>query len=53
LAEKRICLGNSSSAGGITTPGHPTPDPDVLADRLWTMHTSRDTFRVFAEPMNL
>ena len=38
--------------GGVT-PGHPTHDPDILADRLWTMHASRDTFRVFAEPVDL
>ena len=43
--------GALNTIGGITT-GHPTHDPDILADRLWTMHTSRDTFRVFAEPMN-
>ena len=30
-----------------------TLDPDVLAATLWRMHTDRDTFRVFAEPMNL
>jgi hypothetical protein len=52
VAEENIHVGQLIIPGGIT-PGHPTHDPDVLADRLWTMHTSRDTFRVFAEPMNL
>ena len=36
---------------GAITPGHPTHDPDVLAERLWQMHTSRGEFRVFAEPL--
>jgi NADP-dependent 3-hydroxy acid dehydrogenase YdfG len=52
LADENVHVGQLIIPGGIT-PGHPTHDPDVLADRLWTMHTSRDTFRVFAEPMNL
>lgn len=30
---------------GAITPGHPTHDPDVLADKLWTMHTARGSFR--------
>lgn len=34
-------------------PGHPTHDPDVLADRLWQMHAHPGEFRVFAEPMSL
>ncbi len=52
LAEDNVHVGQLIIPGGIT-PGHPTHDPDVLAERLWAMHTSRDTFRVFAEPMNL
>ncbi|MGH9248470.1 MAG: SDR family NAD(P)-dependent oxidoreductase [Acidimicrobiales bacterium] len=36
---------------GAITPGHPTHDPDVLADRLWAMHTARDGFRDYAEPL--
>jgi hypothetical protein len=36
---------------GAITPGHPTHDPAVLAERLWTLHTERDEFRVFAVPM--
>jgi len=52
VAEENIHVGQLIIPGGIT-PGHQTHDPDVLADRLWAMHTSRDTFRVFAEPMNL
>jgi hypothetical protein len=52
VAEENIHVGQLIIPGGIT-PGHQTHDPDVLADRLWAMHTGRDTFRVFAEPMNL
>ncbi|HEY5979519.1 MAG TPA: SDR family NAD(P)-dependent oxidoreductase [Microlunatus sp.] len=52
VAEENIHVGQLIIPGGITH-GHPTHDPDVLADRLWTMHTDRDTFRVFAEPMDL
>jgi len=37
---------------GAITPGHPTHDPDVLADRLWALHTTRDGFRDYAEPLN-
>jgi len=52
LAEENIHVGQLIIPGGIT-PGHPTHDPDVLADRLWAMHVGRDSFRTFAEPMNL
>jgi short-subunit dehydrogenase len=52
LAEENIHVGQLIIPGGIT-PGHPTHDPDVLADRLWAMHVGRDPFRTFAEPMNL
>jgi NADP-dependent 3-hydroxy acid dehydrogenase YdfG len=52
LAGENIHVGQLIIPGGIT-PGHPTHDPDVLADRLWTMHTSRDAIRVFAEPMDI
>ena len=52
LAGQDIHVGQLIIPGGITV-GHPTHDPDVLADRLWAMHTGRDTFRVYAEPMDL
>jgi NADP-dependent 3-hydroxy acid dehydrogenase YdfG len=52
LAADNVHVGQLIIPGGIT-PGHPTHDPDVLADRLWSMHATRDTFRVFAEPMDL
>jgi hypothetical protein len=52
LAANGIHVGQLIIPGGIT-PGHPTHDPDVLAEKLWTMHTTRTTFRVFAEPMDL
>jgi NADP-dependent 3-hydroxy acid dehydrogenase YdfG len=52
LADDRVHVGQLIIPGAIT-PGHPTHDPDALAEKLWTMHTQRDTFRVFAEPMDL
>lgn len=52
LAEQGIHVGQLIIPGGITV-GHPTHDPDALAQGLWEMHTGRDTFRVFAEPMDL
>jgi NADP-dependent 3-hydroxy acid dehydrogenase YdfG len=51
LAADGIHVGQLIIPGGIT-PGHPTHDPGVLAERLWTMHSTRDRFRVFAEPMD-
>jgi NADP-dependent 3-hydroxy acid dehydrogenase YdfG len=36
---------------GAITPGHPTHDPAVLADRLWHLHAHPGDFRVFAEEM--
>jgi NADP-dependent 3-hydroxy acid dehydrogenase YdfG len=52
LAADGVHVGQLIIPGGIT-PGHPTHDPDVLAEKLWTMHSARTTFRVFAEPMDL
>ncbi|WP_249999214.1 SDR family oxidoreductase [Actinoplanes sp. M2I2] len=50
LASDGIHVGQLIVPGAIT-PGHPTHDPDVLAGRLWDMHTGRGEFRVFAEPL--
>ena len=36
---------------GAIQPGHPTHDPDILAGRLWHLHTHPDEFRVFADDM--
>lgn len=47
-----IHVGQLIIPGGIT-PGHPTHDPHVLAERLWSKHTGREPFRVFAERMDL
>jgi NAD(P)-dependent dehydrogenase (short-subunit alcohol dehydrogenase family) len=52
LGKENIHVGQLIIPGAIT-PGHPTHDPDVLADTLWRMHTNRGDFRVFAEPMDL
>lgn len=52
LVADDVHVGQLIIPGGIT-PGHPTHDPGVLAEKLWTMHTARDTFRVFAEPMDV
>jgi NAD(P)-dependent dehydrogenase (short-subunit alcohol dehydrogenase family) len=38
---------------GAIEPGHPTHDPDVLADKLWQLHAHPGDFRVFAEQMSL
>ncbi len=51
LAADGIHVGQLIVPGGIV-PGHPTHDPDVLAGRLWSMHTERQGFRTFAEPMD-
>lgn len=50
LTSENIHVGQLIIPGAIT-PGHPTHDPAVLADKLWTMHAGRGDFRVFAEPM--
>ena len=52
LAVEGIHVGQLIIPGAIT-PGHPTHDPDVLADALWSMHVERTQFRTFAEPMSL
>lgn len=31
--------------GGAIVAGDKEKDPDVLAEKLWTLHTERDTFR--------
>lgn len=36
---------------GAIEPGHAKKDPEVLAERLWEMHSSRDEFRVFADDL--
>ncbi len=51
LADEGIHVGQLVIPGGIR-PGHETHDPDVLAAQLWSMHTDRGEFRVFAEPMD-
>ena len=52
LSSENVYVGQLIIPGGITS-GHPTHDPAVLAERLWTMHATRNTFRDFAEPMEL
>jgi NADP-dependent 3-hydroxy acid dehydrogenase YdfG len=37
---------------GAIQPGHPTHDPAVLADTLWTIHTDRSEFRTFADQLD-
>jgi NADP-dependent 3-hydroxy acid dehydrogenase YdfG len=51
LAADGVHVGQLIVPGAIT-PGHPTHDPDVLAERLWSMHTGRERFREFAEVMD-
>jgi NAD(P)-dependent dehydrogenase (short-subunit alcohol dehydrogenase family) len=52
LAPENIHVGQLIIPGAIT-PGHPTHDPGVLAERLWRMHADHRGFRVFAEDMDL
>jgi NAD(P)-dependent dehydrogenase (short-subunit alcohol dehydrogenase family) len=52
LGADSIYVGQFIIPGAITR-GHPTNDPDVLAARLWRMHTGRAAFREFAAEMNL
>jgi NADP-dependent 3-hydroxy acid dehydrogenase YdfG len=51
LTAENIHVGQLIVPGAIT-PGHATHDPDVLAETLWTMHTDRGDFRVFADVMD-
>ncbi|MFD0484538.1 SDR family NAD(P)-dependent oxidoreductase [Kineococcus sp. GCM10028916] len=51
LAADGVHVGQLIVPGAIV-PGHPTHDPDVLAERLWSMHTGRERFREFAEAMD-
>lgn len=37
--------------GGII-PGHPRKDPEILAEKLWVMHSERGEFRTFAGDMD-
>lgn len=38
--------GTGTGFGGAIVAGHAEKDPDVLAQKLWDLHTERDTFRV-------
>ncbi|WP_218220001.1 SDR family oxidoreductase [Nesterenkonia sp. Act20] len=51
LAEENIHVGQLIIPGQITE-GSENKDPKVLAEKLWDMHTERNEFRVFAEPMD-
>ena len=44
LGEEDIYVGQLIIGGRIIE-GDDEKDPDVLADRLWELHTKRDTFR--------
>lgn len=50
LAGEHIQVGQLIIPGAIQS-GHPTHDPDVLAGRLWDLHTHPEEFRVFAEEL--
>ena len=51
LAEENIQVGQLIIPGAISE-GHQDKDPSVLAERLWDLHTNRDQFRLYAEPMD-
>ncbi|MHC5557419.1 SDR family NAD(P)-dependent oxidoreductase [Kocuria sp. U4B] len=50
LAGSGVHVGQLIVPGAIR-PGHPTHDPDVLAEKLWSLHTHREGFRDYAEPL--
>ncbi|WP_426518808.1 SDR family NAD(P)-dependent oxidoreductase [Diaminobutyricibacter sp. McL0618] len=50
VADDGIQVGQLIIPKGIRD-GDPTHDPQVLADRLWHLHTHPVEFRIFAEPM--
>jgi NADP-dependent 3-hydroxy acid dehydrogenase YdfG len=51
LAPENVHIGQLIIPGAIQ-PGHPTHDPAVLADTLWTIHTDRSEFRTFADQLD-
>lgn len=51
LADEDIHVAQLVIPGSIEA-GHPRKDPKVLAETLWSMHTGRDEFRVFATDMD-
>lgn len=51
LADEDIHVGQLVIPGSIEE-GHPQKDPTVLAETLWSMHTDRSEFRVFATEMD-
>ncbi|MDR6120052.1 short-subunit dehydrogenase [Aeromicrobium sp. SORGH_AS981] len=51
LADEDIHVAQLVIPGSIEE-GHPQKDPTVLAETLWSMHTGRDEFRVFATDMD-
>ncbi|WP_129787636.1 SDR family NAD(P)-dependent oxidoreductase [Promicromonospora panici] len=51
LAGENIHIGQLIIPGAIR-PGHPTHDPAVLADTLWTIHSDRGEFRTFADQLD-
>lgn len=50
LAPENVHVGQLIIPGAIQ-PGHPTHDPAVLADTLWTIHADRGEFRTFADQL--
>ncbi|GAA4889216.1 SDR family NAD(P)-dependent oxidoreductase [Tessaracoccus lubricantis] len=51
LEPDNIHVGQLVIPGGIIA-GHPRKDPVALAEKLWSMHTERGEFRVFAGDMD-
>ncbi|WP_258934535.1 hypothetical protein [Nesterenkonia pannonica] len=47
MKDEPIYVGQLIIPGAII-PGDEQKDPEVLAEKLWQMHTDRDQFRVFA-----
>lgn len=51
LADDGIHVAQLIIPGAIAA-GHPDKDPDVLADRLWSMHANRSGLRTYATPLD-
>ncbi|GAA1746915.1 SDR family NAD(P)-dependent oxidoreductase [Aeromicrobium alkaliterrae] len=51
LAPDDIHVGQLIIPGAIE-PGHPRKDPEVIAERLWEIHTTRGDFRTFAQDLD-
>ena len=52
MKDEPIYVGQIIIPGSIIA-GHPQKDPEVLAEQIWQMHVTRDTFRHFATELEV